>query len=278
MAAIALPLAFVLGMFAELVSGLVTWALGGEKRWWRGISGMVSDAGRLTRDRSGDQRASVVEAGGALAALLGSGIAAAGALGLGPDGLVLLYLALVLGFAGATAVGWGRDEEPARAAVTLADLALPAGLGTMFLRYGALELDAVRGTQEILGTGLVLGPVATAVGLVAAAKAFAWGVGLNLSRPGAHGERPAAGAEILLRLCRWSLMGATSLVAGVLLAGGGLDPIADAMPLAAAALVFAGTLGIVDGIVGRLAHRWRPAIAGFAVALGAGAAGLVVLS
>lgn len=278
MAAIALPLALILGMFAELISGLMTWALGGEKRWWRGVSGIGSDAARLARERAA-QRASVVEAGGALAALLGAGIVAAGALGVGPDGFVLLYLGLALALAGTTAVSWGRDEGPVRVALALADVALAVGLGTMFLRYGALELDAVRGTQEILGTGLVLGPVPTAVGLIAAAKVFAWGVAFNLPRPAGDAAGAAgAGAGILPRLCRWSVVGATSLLAGVLLAGGRLDPISDVAPLAAAGPAFAAALGIVDGILARLAQRWWPALAGFVVVLGAGAAALVVLS
>jgi hypothetical protein len=73
-------------------------------------------------------------------------------------------------------------------------------------------------------------------------------------------------------------MGAASLVAGVLLAGGGLDPIADAVPLGLAGLGFATALGIADGVVGRLSRRWRLGVAGFAVLLGAGGAALVVLS
>jgi hypothetical protein len=279
MAAIALPLALILGMLAELISGLLGWALGGEKRWWRGVSGIGPDATRLLRDREPDRRVTIVEAGGAAAALLGAGLAAAGAVDVGPDGLVLLYLALALAFAGTTAVRSAQEDRRPWIGVALADVALAVGLGTMFLRYGALELGAVRGTQDILGTGLVLGPVATAVGLAAAAKAFAWAVAINLPRPAGDAEKAAGAAvAILLRLCRWSAVGAASLVAGVLLAGGGLDPIADARPLGLAALGFAAGLGIADAILGRIAPRWQPALGAFALVLGAGAAALVVLS
>jgi hypothetical protein len=277
MAALALPLALLLGMLAELVSGLVGWALGGEKRWWRGVSGIGSDATRLLRDREGDQRVTAVEAGGAAAALVGAGLASAGVLGVGPDGLVLLYLSLALASVGTAVVGWAQVQLRSRVAQALAEVALGVGLGTMFLRYGAIELDAVRGTQGILGTGLILGPVVTAVGLIAAAKAFAWAVALNLPRLG-WDQPGGAGLAILLRLCRWALVGAASLLAGVLLAGGGLDPIADVVPLAAAGLGFAVGIGVAAAVVSRLGRRWELAIGGLALVIAAAAAAMVVLS
>jgi hypothetical protein len=281
MTAIALPVVLLLGLLFELVSGLVAWPLGGEKAWWRAVSGIGPDVARLVRDRERKQQVTVVEAGGAAAALLGSGLVAAGALNLGPGGLVLLYLALALAFSGTSVVAWARVGGRRRLSVVLAEVALAVGLGTMFLRYGALDLDAVRGTQQILGTGLLLGPVMTVVGLVAGAKAVAWSVALNLPRrrTAADDEQAAeAGPAILLRLCRWSLAGAVSVLAGVLLAGGALDPLEDLLPCAAASGGFAVALGIADGILARLADRWRDAVAVGAFLLAGVGAALVVLS
>ncbi len=282
MAAIALPVALLFGVLSELVSGLIGWALGGDRKWWRGVSGLWSDIVRLTRDRSGRERVSVVEAGGATASMFGAGLAAAGALGIGPDGLVLVYLALVVASAGALVVSWEQTEKRRRLTMALAELALAVGLGTMFLRYGALDLEAVRGTQQILGTGLVLGPVPTALGLLAAAKAFAWSTALGLPShsAAAEGEVPGAGPAVLLRLYRWSLAGAASLVAGVLLAGGGLEPFtADSvLPMAAGTGAFAVALGVADAVLRKLPDRWLLAVPGLALLLGGVGAALVVLS
>lgn len=282
MAAIALPVALLLGVVVELVSGLVSWPLGGGSRWWRGVSGIGSDLARLVRDRSGGQRVSVVEAGGAAASMLGAGLAAAGALGLGPDGLVLIYLALAVATAGALLVGWDRATKPTRLVVALAEPALAVGLGVMFLRYGALDLDAVRGTQQILGTGLILGPVVTALGLVAAAKAVAWSTALALPRRPAtgEGEAPEAGPSVLVRLCRWSLAGATSLVAGVLLAGGAIEPftVERFLPMAAGAAGFAVALGVADAVLRWIPARWLMAVPALLLVLAGAGAALVVLS
>jgi hypothetical protein len=282
MAAVALPVALLLGMLVELVAGLVSRPLGGDRAWWRGVSGVVPDMLRLVRDRSGRERVSVVEAGGAAASFLGAGIAAAGALGLGPGGLILLYLALAVASAGAMVVGWERVGRQRRLATALAEPAFAIGLGALFLRYGALDLDAVRGTQQVLGTGLLLGPGLAVVGLVAAAKAVAWSAALRVSAlpEVKKGEMPGAGPAVLLRLCRWSLAGATSILAGVLLAGGGLEPFtADGLlPLGAGAAGFAVALGVAGGILRRLPDRWVLAVPALALGVGAAGAALVVLS
>ena len=283
MAAIGLPIALILGMLVELVSGLVSWPLGGGRTWWRGVADIGSDVRRLVRDRTGGERVAVVEAGGAAASMLGAGIAAAGALGLGPDGLILLYLALALASAGALTTGWEYGGNDRRLLAALAEPAFAIGLAVMFLRFGALDLDAVRGTQQILGTGLVLGPVPTAVGLVAGAKALALASALRLyaePRRREGDEAPGAGAGLLLRLCHWALSGATSLVAGVLLAGGSLRPLTvdDLLPLAAGAGGFAIALGVAGAVLRRLPERWLPAVAGLALLLAAAGAAGVVLS
>lgn len=285
MAALALPVALLLGMLVELVSGLLGRPLGGDRRWWRGVTAVGPEVLRLVRDRSGRDRVSVIEAGGAAASMLGAGIAAAGALGVGPDGLVLLYLSLALASAGAMVVWWESAGDGRRRVVAaLAEPAFALALGVMFLRYGALDLDAVRGTQQVLGTGALLGPGLTLVGLIAGAKALAWSAALRTS-PMARAEdekagSPGAGPSMLLRLCRWSLAGATSLLAGVLLAGGGLQPFAleGLLPLAAGAGGFAVALGVADAMLRLLPERWLLAAPGFALVLGAAGAALVVLS
>src|SRR5687767_4196031 len=172
MAAAALLIALAFGFIAELAAGLVGRLLGGDRAWWRGVSGLGLDVSRLLGDRSGQQGVAVVEAGGAAAALFGAGMAAAGALGVGPGDLVLLYLGLAVGSAGTLVVAsvqttaTGRAEAARRRLLAaLAEPAFAVGLGAMFLRYGALDLEAVRGTQQILGTGAVLGPAVATAGL-----------------------------------------------------------------------------------------------------------------
>ena len=282
MAAVALPAALLLGILCELVSGLVSWPLGGDRAWWRGVSGLGTDVAGLARDRNGVGAVSLVEAGGAVASLLGAAIAAAGAIGVGPDGLVLLYLALALASAGGTVVGWDvRGREQSAVVVAFVELSFAVGLGTLFLRYGALDLEAVRGTQQILGTGLLLGPTMAAIGLVAAAKSVAWSAALRVPSfdPRAEAaEAGAAGPAVLLRLCRWSAAGATSLVAGVLLAGGALEPFAGALPVAPAAAGFAGVIGVARGVVRRVPDRWRLVVPGLALLLAVAGAAMVVRS
>ena len=161
----------------------------------------------------------------------------------------------------------------------LAELAFALGLGTLFLRYGALDLDAVRGTQQILGTGLLLEPTMAVIGLAAAAKAVAWSAALRVPSLDHKGDGDgAAGPAVLLRLCRWSTAGATSLLAGVLLAGGALEPFTGVLPLAPAAAGFAVAIGIAQGVVRRVPDRWRFVAPALALALAAAGAAMVVRS
>ena len=292
MAAIGLPIALLVGALAELAAGLVGRFLGGDRKWWTGVSGFGSDAVRLLRDRTGSGRAAVVEAGGAAAALLGAGIATAGALAVGPDDLPLLYLALALAAAGSMVVAsaqttpTGQAESSRRRLVAaLAEPAFIVALGTMFLRYGALDLEAVRGTQQVLGTGAVLGPALAAAGLIVATLVVVGSGALRLptvppaDRRG-RGMRATAGTSLLLRLCRWSLSGATSVLAGVLLAGGGLEPFsADALLSAAAgALGVAVVLGAAIAGLSKVPERWQLIVPGVALVLSGAAAAMVVMA
>jgi hypothetical protein len=290
MAAAALPIALVFGIVAELVSGLLSWPLGGDRAWWRRVGNFGPEVVRLAKDRQGLERVSVVEAGGAAASMLGAGMAAAGALGIGPGDLTLLYLALALASVGAMVVALGGEAPTSRAGgrrlpAALAEPAFAVALGVMFLRYGALDIDAVRGTQQVLGTGLLLAPGLAAAGLVTAALAFTVAGAMRLSSsPGAQrwgrAQPFGAGPSLLARLCRWSVAGATSLVCGVLLAGGGLEPLTleGMLPAGLGALGVAVAIGSADAFLGRLTGAWRLATLGFALLLAAGAAAMVVLA
>jgi hypothetical protein len=287
MAAAALPIALAFGILVELVSGLVSRPLSKERGWWRRVTGLGPDLLRLVRDRKGRERVSVVEAGGATAAMLGAGTAAAGALGVGPDDMPLLYLGLAVASAGALVVGLeGQGWRGARMHRLLAAAAEPAfavGLGVMFLRYGALDLEAVRGTQQVLGTGLLLLPGLAAAGLAAAAAAFAASGALRLLPPSAGPSTSGvggAGPALLARLCRWSVAGATALVAGVLLAGGGLEPLTleAILPAALGTLGMAVAIGVSDALLTRLSGSWRLAASGTALLMAAAGAALVVLA
>lgn len=290
MAAAALPIALVIGVVAELVSGLLSWPLGGDRAWWRRVGSVGPELIRLARDREGRERVTVVEAGGAAAAMLGAGMASAAALGLGPADLPLVYLALALASGGAMVVVLSDEAEESRVGgrrllAALAEPAFAVALGVMFHRYGALDLEAVRGTQRVLGTGLLLSPGLAAAGLVTAALAFTAAGALRLlpspgSERGVRARPSGAGPSLLARLCRWSVAGATSLVGGVLLAGGGLEPLAleGILPVALGALGVAVALGAADALLGRLTGAWRLAAPGLALLLGAGAAAMVVLA
>jgi hypothetical protein len=292
MTAAALPIALVVGVIVELVSGLTTWLIAREGSWWRRVGGIWSDALRMLRDRGGRERVAVIEAGGAAAAMLGSGIAAAGALGVGPGDLPLLYLSLAVGSAGAMVAVSAAETPTARARAgrerlraALAEPAIAVGLGAMFLRYGTLDLDAVRGTQTVLGTGLLLGPGLALAGLATAAVALvAAGVLRLASAPEAmvvgRARGLGGGTSLLIRLCRWSLGGATCLVTAVLLAGGGIDPftLSTALPVFAGALGVAVVMGVADALLARLPEPWRGAAPLLALVLAGIAVALVVLA
>lgn len=269
MAAAALPIALVLGALAELAAGLLRWPLTGERAWWSGVTALWRDGVRLWRGDPGG-RASVVEAGGAAAALLGAGVAAAGAIGAGPGDLPLLYLFLALAAAGALVV---VGSEAVRAERAAAEVAFAVALATLFLRYGTYELDAVRGTQKVLGTGLALGPTLAAAGLVVAALVLVVSGAMRL--PPRAAPAPAA-RSLLLTLCRWALTGSTSLLGAVLVAGGGLEE--GLLSLALASVALAILSGAAEAGLARVPPRWRWMAAAAVAVLAAGSASAVVVA
>jgi hypothetical protein len=292
MAALALPIALFLGLLADVVGGLVAWPLGGDRRWWRRVTAVGSDLRRLFWAREPALRPAVVEAGGAVAALFGASLAAAAALQLVPDDLVVVYLALVLSAVGAriaasappTAAG-----EPlvgrARVEAALLEPAFALALGVMFLRYGTFDLTAVRGTQTVLGPGLGLEPALVMAGLVTAAVVATATGAMRLPplpvRGGAVGapKAPGAGAGVLIRLSRWALAGATAMVVSVLVAGRELEPLTSEAALiqGGAAAAVAVLLGALESVLRRLPDRWRTLVPLVALALAGGAVAMVVL-
>jgi hypothetical protein len=292
MAAVALPIALLLGLLADVVGGLVAWPLGGERRWWRRVTSVGSDLRRLFWTRDAGLRPAVLEAGGAVAALFGASLAAAAALQLMPDDLVVIYLALVLSAVGAriaasappTAAG-----EPivgrARVEAALVEPAFALALGVMFLRYGTFDLGAARGTQTVLGPGLGLEPALVLAGLATAALVVTATGALRLPPLPVRGRQvgapkaPGAAAALLIRLSRWALAGATAMVVSVLVAGRELEPLTSEAALiqGGAAVAVAVVLGALESVLRRLPDRWRTLVPIVGLGLAGGAVAMVVL-
>jgi hypothetical protein len=76
------------------------------------------------------------------------------------------------------------------------------------------------------------------------------------------------------------MAGATALVAGVLLAGGGLGRLTleGILPVALGALGVAVAIGVADALLARLTGAWRLAAPGIALVIAAAAAAMVVLA
>jgi hypothetical protein len=282
-AALALPAALALGALADLVSGIVRRLLLGERGWWRGVTGRWTDLRRLLR--SGRARPAAVEAAGAAAALAGAGLAAGAGLGVLPGSLALAYPALALAVIGAhvaAPIRRGGEGPAARARLhaLLAEPAFAVAIAAMALRWRALDLEAVRGTQTVLGPGIALGPALAAVGLaVAAAVALAMGALRIPPEPTAvrrRGQARRAGASLLAALSRWAAIGATSVVVAVLVAGHRLDPSPGVLLFVLAAVVAAKLNGALGAWFRMQAPRRIPVLAGIALVLAAAAAALVV--
>jgi hypothetical protein len=282
-AALALPVALALGALADLVAGIVRRFVRGERGWWRGVTGRWTDLRRLLR--SGRARAAVVEVAGAGAALAGAGFAAGAGLGVLPGSLALAYPALALAVIGAHVAAPIRrgGEGPAARARLHAFLAEPAfavAIGAMALRWRALDLEAIRGTQTVLGPGVALGPAMAAAGLaVGGAVALAMGALRVPPEPGPArrgGQARRAGASLLAALARWAAIGATSVVVAVMVAGHRLDPSPGLVLFAASAAAVAALIGALGAWLRMLAPRRLPALAGVALALAAAAVALVV--
>lgn len=281
MAVFGLPAALLLGFLTDLVAALVR---------DRGLGGVRASVGDLWYDLrrlvSRRQAAGLLEAAGALGALLGAGLVAAASLGAGPDSVVVLYLALAMAAAGAhlvasvplTKIGAARTSA-ARREAALAEIAVVLALGAAFLRWSADGLGAVRGAQEVLGTGFQVGPPPAAAGLMLAAAVLVGAGALRLPPAKKRRERGwPAGSALLLRASRWCVSGAmvllvASLVAGVDVAGasGPVLAVWAGTAVAAAALLGAARAGL-DRVGGR---RVPVVIPGALVMAAAGAVLLV---
>lgn len=288
MAALGLPVALALGALSALVAGAVVRVVRGSGRWWIGIEAPWQDARRARARR---ERPSVVEAGGAAAALLGAGIAAGAAVGATLGSAPLVYLSLVVAAVGgqvaasqpATRAADGRLASGRRVAA-LAEAAFVLALGAAFLRWQVADLGAVRGAHAVLGFGAGVGPATAAAGLGLAAVALVVSGVLRLPPDEAARRAPgrSGGSAVLVTASRWAAAGATASVVATLLASGGLGSgdVGRGLPLyAAAAMGTAAVLGVVDGLLS-LARTAvvRAVVAGAAIAAAAAGGALVGLA
>ena len=283
--ALALPVALALGALADLVAGGVRRLIRGDRGWWRGVTGRWTDLRRLLR--SGRARPATVEAVGAAAALAGAGFAAGAGLGVLPGTLVLVYPALALAVIGAhltVPIRRGGEGPAARARLHafLAEPAFAVAVAAMALRWRALDLDAVRGTQTVLGPGVALGPALAAAGVIlGAAVALAMGALRVPPEPDTlrrSGQARRAGASLVAAFARWAATGATAVVVAVLVAGHRLDPSPGLLVFAAAAGAAAALAGALGAWLRMLSPRRLPVLAGTALVLAAAAVALVVMT
>jgi hypothetical protein len=230
MAAVGLPLALLLGFLAEVIAGLVGRVVG--RRGWREVTVPWVEGRRLVTHLGRARRADVVEAGGALASMVGAGLASAAALGAIPGSAALVYLGLAVAAAGghlAASAGAGRTGGPdaarARLQAVLAEPAFLAGLGAAFLRWRTFDLAAAAGTQTVLGPGIAVGSGGEVAGLVVAGLVVLVAGTMRLPRitTVGVGPRPSPAAAVLATLGRWAAAGATVLVTGGLLGGADLE-------------------------------------------------------
>jgi hypothetical protein len=285
--ALGVPLALLLGLVAELGGTLVLHFTGRARPWFRPARDLWRDLRRLVRRRD---RASALELVGTATALTGAGLAAAAAMGSLPGGLALVYPALVLAVVGghvATSLAPGAPDAAVRARrdALLAEPAFVLALGAGLLRWGAFDLDAIRGAQQVLGPGIAVGPPVVAAGLIVAVVAalVAGGSRLPPLREGRGTLRRPAGSAVAAALCRWAAAGATAMVVAVLVAGGSslapgaVEPVAVVW-WAVAAVGAALVLGAVRAALALLPARVsRVGVAVGVVALAAAAAILVAL-
>jgi hypothetical protein len=289
--ALGVPAALLLGLVAELAATVVLRLAGRAHPWFRPARDVWRDLRRLVRRRD---RASAFEVAGTAAALTGAGLAAAAAMGFLSGSAALVYPALVLAvmsghLTASLAPGAPRWDAAVRARTDalLAEPAFALALGAALLRWGAFDLQAVRGAQQVLGPGIAVGPPAAAIGLlVAVAVALAAG-GLRLPplRAGRVTRRRPAGSAVAAALCRWGAAGATAMVLAVPLAGGSslasgsVDPVALSW-WAGTAVAAALGLGAIRAAVSILVLRRVRVVAVAVVAfiLAALATGLVALA
>ncbi|MGH2662045.1 MAG: hypothetical protein ACRDH8_04430 [Actinomycetota bacterium] len=269
-ALLALPVALVLGGLADLVAGII----GRRRPWWGSIASVARD---LRGARGPDRRPDAVTAGGSAAALLGASLAAGGALGVSSGSAVLVYLGLAAAAGGVHVATHAGDDATSRLQSAAAEPAFVAAFGVALLRWRATDLEAVQGTQAVLGPGIRLGPDLVLTGLVAAATILLVAGALRIGEPSGE-DRGATG--VLATAARWSAVGATALVAATLVAGSGvdigLDPGRSALLLAAGGGAAAVVHGAALAAAEALPRGWPRYAAGLvALLIAAGAAWLV---
>jgi hypothetical protein len=282
-AAVGLPVAVLLGLLAELAGAVVRVAFGREPWQWRDALEAGRDLRRLAREGG---KAEAGEFLGGAAALFGSALAAAGAIGLGSGAAAVVYGGLVLAALGghlAAALPRTRAAEQrvveGRRWFVLAEPAFLAALGALLLRWEAPALEEVRGAQAILGPGISVGPLPAAAGLgLATMILLAAGMARLVPRSEAKGgARRDAASALIVRLARWGAVGSTVLVASVAVAGTHLPPSQLLRPgflvWVGGALGLAALAGAADeGLVSMAARRGL-----VAAGLFVGAAAAVVL-
>jgi len=282
MAALGVPLVLLLGVCADLVAGLV--------RSGRPLRPATAFWSELTRAVSRAEPASVLEAAGGGATLLGAGLVAGAAMGALPGDAVLLVLALALAVAGAHLASIEPQTRPAaaRARARVLESALvfagaAAGILAIFLRWHATDLGSVWGAGEVLGVPVGVGPATAAVGQVVALLAVAAAAGLlvplETEPPRGRYRRPAA-AALLVRISRWAVGGAAAVLVPACSGGFDLTAGGDAPSFllwGGVGLAGAGVVGVAWGALDRLGPelRLRVAVPGL---LALSAAGAVLVS
>jgi hypothetical protein len=288
MAALGLPLALLFGFLAEAIAGLAGRVLG-RRRPWREVAVPWVEGRRLATFSERARRADVVEAGGALASMVGAGLASAAALGAIPGSSILVYLGLAAAAAGghvAASGGAGRTggrwAARARLEAILAEPAFLAALGAAFLRWRTSDLAAAAGTQSVLGPGIAVGSAVEVAGLILAGAVLLLAGAMRLPRlPAAGvGPRPSPTAALWLTVSRWAGGGATVLVTGALLAGADLaaDP-AGGIPVAAlGAMSCALVLGVALAGLRLVRPGWPRGLVAAASLVTAGGSALLAVT
>jgi hypothetical protein len=289
MAALGLPAALLLGYLGDVVAALAGWILGRRRAVWRGVTVPWEEGRRLATFSGKAGRVDLVEAGGALASLVGAGLASAAALGAIPSSSALVYLGLAAAAAGghvAASAGAGargtRDAASIRLVALMAEPAFLAALGAAFLRWRASDLAAAAGTQTVLGPGISVGSSTEVAGLILAGLVLLLTGAIRLPRIPAVGvgPRPGPALSLLVAVTRWAGAGATILVAGALVAGADLRAdLAGGLPVVGlGAAACAVVLGVAAAAAGPIRPGWASGVfAGMGLLAAGGSAWLVVL-
>lgn len=271
MPAVAVLVALLLGAIADLVAGFGRRLLGGRSDWLHSISRLPDQLRRISSEahqREGWERPAVIELVGAGGALLGAGTAASAALGFSSGSAGLVYLSLLLSAAGghiaASVPATYRGEERtmrARVSAALVEPAFILAIVAIFSRWKAPDLEAVRGAQIVLGSGITIGPALSIIALLLATLVLlaAGSARVVPASEGMRGRSRGAGAALLVTAARWGAIGATALVATVSLAGSAIPPPSaiDGRFLAWAGMLIAVTVLMGMGQIGAAFLRIR---------------------